>query len=67
MSLALRFGSGARLRVPVQSGTESEAPAGPVAETQGQQWLGQRFAEQVERMCALLAETEPAWNIERHS
>ncbi|MDR6388652.1 FUSC family protein [Paraburkholderia phenoliruptrix] len=34
---------------------------------QGPYWLGQRLAEQVERLRAALLETEPNWNIERHS
>jgi hypothetical protein len=32
---------------------------------QGPYWLAQRFAEQVERLRALLAASEPNWNIER--
>ncbi|WP_013587643.1 FUSC family protein [Paraburkholderia phenoliruptrix] len=34
---------------------------------QGPYWLGQRLAEQVERLRAALLETEPNWDIERHS
>ncbi|MGB8418838.1 MAG: FUSC family protein, partial [Paraburkholderia sp.] len=34
---------------------------------QGPYWLGQRLAEQVDRLRALLLDTEPNWNIERHS
>ncbi|ALE54077.1 FUSC family protein [Paraburkholderia graminis] len=34
---------------------------------QGPYWLGQRLAEQIERLRAALLETEPNWNIERHS
>jgi hypothetical protein len=32
---------------------------------QGPYWLAQRFAEQVERLRALLAASETNWNIER--
>jgi hypothetical protein len=32
---------------------------------QGPYWLAHRFAEQVERLRALLAASEPNWNIER--
>ncbi|WP_025598902.1 FUSC family protein [Burkholderia sp. WSM2230] len=42
------------------------APALP-PDLQGPYWLGQRLAEQVERLRAALSDTEPNWNIERHS
>lgn len=70
MARALRFGSGERLRLPpamldvaganANAPTQSEPLAGPL-------WLGERFAEQVERLRVLLAETEPNWNIEGKS
>ncbi|CAH2781756.1 MAG: Predicted membrane protein [uncultured Paraburkholderia sp.] len=57
-----------------EAGTPAVPPPAP-ADTaltlpphlQGPYWLGQRLAEQVERLRAALLETEPNWNIERHS
>lgn len=66
----LRFCRATHFRIP---------PAVPLAQAhpdaaltlppdlQGPYWLGQRLAEQVDRLRALLLETEPNWNIERHT
>jgi hypothetical protein len=35
-------------------------------ELQGPYWLSERLIEQVDHLRALLLETEPNWNIERH-
>jgi uncharacterized membrane protein YccC len=68
MARALRFGSGARLRLRAGAWPALEAggapPADLRADLQGPYWLGQRLAEQVDRLRALLLETEPNWNIE---
>jgi uncharacterized membrane protein YccC len=68
MARALRFGSGARLRVRADALSAIEAagaaPAELRADLQGPYWLGQRLAEQVDQLRALLLETEPNWNIE---
>ncbi|MFT4068888.1 FUSC family protein [Paraburkholderia sp.] len=65
---ALRFGRPTRLGIPAAAplarGHDSTAAALP-PEWQGPYWLGQRLAEQVDRLRALLLETEPNWNIER--
>jgi hypothetical protein len=69
MARGLRFGGAARFlapqvvlaRVPGGALPEHLAP-----ELQGPYWLGERMIEQVDRLRALLLETEPNWNIERH-
>ena len=70
MARALRFGRVTNFGIPAASllaqqhaGAASMLPP----ELQGPYWLGQRLAEQVDRLRALLLETEPNWNIERHS
>jgi hypothetical protein len=73
---ALRFAGATQFRMPdavASSAASSVALAQPPCITpeiekapdlQGPLWLAQRFAEQVERMRALLAATEVNWNIE---
>jgi uncharacterized membrane protein YccC len=69
MARGLRFGGAARFLAPqvvlarVPGGTVPEHLA---PELQGPYWLGERMIEQVDRLRALLLETEPNWNIERH-
>ena len=70
MARALRFGSDSRMRPRADSKWPPGAAAIVVADTEqlsGPQWLAQRFAEQVDRLRVLLAETEPQWNIERRA
>ncbi|MGF6859308.1 FUSC family protein [Paraburkholderia sp. CI3] len=65
----LRFGRPSRFGIPAAAppakGYGDVATALP-PDWQGPYWLGQRLAEQVDRLRALLLETEPNWNIERH-
>jgi uncharacterized membrane protein YccC len=65
---ALRFGRPPRLgipaAVPLARGHGATA-AGLPPEWQGPYWLGQRLAEQVDRLRALLLETESNWDIEQ--
>ena len=74
---ALRFAGATQFRLPEGAGAEVSSPGFAEAdsadaieqkemapELQGPYWLAQRFAEQVERLRALLAATEPNWNIE---
>jgi len=70
MARGLRFGRATHFGIPAASplaqacsDTALELPP----DLQGPYWLGQRLAEQVDRLRALLLETEPNWNIERHS
>jgi uncharacterized membrane protein YccC len=66
---ALRFGHVTRFGIPAASPlvqTCGDAAPGLPPDLQGPYWLGQRLAEQVERLRALLLETESNWNIERH-
>jgi uncharacterized membrane protein YccC len=66
---ALRFGRATHFGIPAAPlvQTRGDAAPGLPPDLQGPYWLGQRLAEQVERLRALLLETEPNWNIERHS
>jgi hypothetical protein len=69
MARGLRFGGAARFLAPkvVLAGVPGSALAQHLApELQGPYWLGERMIEQVDRLRALLLETEPNWNIERH-
>ena len=68
---ALRFAGRTQFRMP--DAASFVAPTTPTCATpeiekapdlQGPLWLAQRFAEQVERMRALLASAEANWNIE---
>ncbi|WP_187618160.1 FUSC family protein [Paraburkholderia sp. UCT2] len=65
----LRFGRPSRFGIPAAAppakGHGDVTTALP-PDWQGPYWLGQRLAEQVDRLRALLLETEPNWNIERH-
>jgi uncharacterized membrane protein YccC len=65
---ALRFGHATHFGIPAAS-LLVQAHAAPAlrlpSDLQGPYWLGQRLAEQVERLRALLLETESNWNIER--
>ncbi|MDR6445646.1 putative membrane protein YccC [Paraburkholderia terricola] len=64
----LRFGRATRPGIPAASPlaqTHGGAALGLPPDLQGPYWLGQRLAEQVDRLRALLLETEPNWNIER--
>jgi uncharacterized membrane protein YccC len=66
----LRFGRATHFGIPAASPlaqTHGDRAIELPPDLQGPYWLGQRFAEQVERLRALLLETEPNWNIERHS
>jgi hypothetical protein len=72
MARALRFGSHPRAWLPADGRRpRGVAPTGserrPIAAPQagGREWLAERFAEQVDQLSALLAETEAHWNIER--
>jgi hypothetical protein len=51
-------------RSNVQSDAEATTPAAS-RQIGGPEWLSHHFAGQVQRLCALLAQTEPQWNIER--
>lgn len=69
MARGLRFGGAKRFLNPQPAAVC--APRGALAthlapELQGPYWLGERLIEQVDRLRALLLETEPNWNIERH-
>lgn len=70
MARALRFGSNSQARL---HDADSWPPGGAVIvlvdeeDLKGPEWLAQRFAEQVERLRGLLAQSEAQWNIERHS
>jgi uncharacterized membrane protein YccC len=69
MARGLRFGGAARFLAPklVLTCVPGGAFAPHLApELQGPYWLGERMIEQVDRLRALLLETEPHWNIERH-
>ncbi|HYS62775.1 MAG TPA: FUSC family protein [Paraburkholderia sp.] len=69
MARGLRFGRATRPGIPAASPlaqTHGDAALGLPPDLQGPYWLGQRLAEQVDRLRALLLETEPNWNIERH-
>ncbi|MFM0718060.1 FUSC family protein [Paraburkholderia strydomiana] len=66
----LRFGRATQFGIPAASPLGQTSGDGALRlppDLQGPYWLGQRLAEQVERLRALLLETEPNWNIERHS
>jgi uncharacterized membrane protein YccC len=66
----LRFGRATQFGIPAASPlaqTHGDAALTLPPDLQGPYWLGQRLAEQVERLRALLLETEPNWNIERRS
>ncbi len=70
MARGLRFGRATQFGIPdgttfAQALCEVSPNLSP--DLQGPYWLGQRLAEQVERLRALLLETEPNWNIERAS
>jgi uncharacterized membrane protein YccC len=67
---ALRFGRVTHFGIPAASPlahTLGDAALELPPDLQGPYWLGQRLAEQVDRLRALLLETEPNWNIERHT
>ncbi|WP_153102437.1 FUSC family protein [Paraburkholderia hayleyella] len=68
MARALRFTAAKPLEMPPARLAASIAPGLAVhlaPELQGPYWLGQRLAEQVERLRALLLETGPNWHIEQ--
>jgi uncharacterized membrane protein YccC len=70
MARGLRFGRATHFGIPAASPlvpTHGEAALMLPTDLQGPYWLAQRLAEQVERLRELLLETEPNWNIERHS
>ncbi|WP_232221483.1 FUSC family protein [Burkholderia sp. WSM2232] len=58
--------AGSHAAPPPLPATGDSAPPLP-PDLQGPYWLGQRLAEQVARLRAALCDTEPHWNIERHS
>jgi uncharacterized membrane protein YccC len=67
---ALRFGHATHFGIPAASllvQTHRDPALRLPSDLQGPYWLGQRLAEQVERLRALLLETESNWNIERHA
>ncbi|MBN3757830.1 FUSC family protein [Paraburkholderia sp. Tr-20389] len=69
---ALRFAGATHFRMPEAAASSVSLACQPTAtpdketapDLQGPLWLSQRFAEQVERMRAMLAATEANWNIE---
>ncbi len=64
----LRFGRATHFGIPAALPlAHSDAALKLPPEFQGPYWLGQRLAEQVDRLRERLLETEPNWNIERHS
>jgi uncharacterized membrane protein YccC len=66
----LRFGRATHFGIPAASPlaqTLRDAALKLPPDLQGPYWLGQRLAEQVDRLRTALLETEPKWNIERHS
>jgi uncharacterized membrane protein YccC len=70
MARGLRFGRATHFGIPAASPLaqrHGDAALKLPTEFQGPYWLGQRLAEQVDRLRELLLETEPNWNIERHS
>jgi uncharacterized membrane protein YccC len=70
MARALRFGRLTHFSIPAAAPltqAHGQAALELPADLQGPYWLGQRLAEQVDRLRALLLETEPNWNIERRS
>ncbi|WP_345813352.1 FUSC family protein [Paraburkholderia sp. PREW-6R] len=70
MARGLRFGRATHFGIPAVSPlaeVKQSAAYDLPPDLQGPYWLGQRLAEQVERLRELLLETEPKWNIERHS
>lgn len=77
MARALRFTGAKGLRmantptVGVPEGeisaVEAASSAGASLDLLGPCWLGRRIAGQVDCLRALLVETEPQWNIERHA
>ncbi|MEA3087455.1 MAG: hypothetical protein QOC89_5152 [Paraburkholderia sp.] len=70
MARALRFGRVTHFGIPAAAPlaqAHSDIALELPRDLQGPYWLGQRLAEQVDRLRVLLLETEPNWNIERHS
>jgi hypothetical protein len=70
MARGLRFGRATHFGIPAASPlaeADREAALKLPPDLQGPYWLGQRLAEQVDQLRALLLDTEPNWNIERHS
>jgi uncharacterized membrane protein YccC len=71
MARALRFGVHARDWMPVDSrqtpDSASTSAALDSSAHSGPDWLCQRFAEKVERLRALLGQTEAQWNIEHRA
>ena len=65
MARSLRFAGVTHFRIPEASLLTQPDPAvatGLPADLQGPYWLGLRLAEQVDRLRALLLETEPHWD-----
>nr|WP_243849755.1 FUSC family protein [Paraburkholderia rhizosphaerae] len=70
LARALRFTNAPHFRMPdaLAPVVRDAAAVGNAApDLQGPCWLNERVVEQVERLRALLVETEPAWNIERRT
>ncbi|CAB3763832.1 FUSC family protein [Paraburkholderia humisilvae] len=70
LARALRFTNVPHFRMPDALSSalqDRDAVANAAPELQGPCWLNERVVEQVERLRALLVETEPAWNIERRT
>ncbi|REG61597.1 fusaric acid resistance family protein [Paraburkholderia sp. BL6669N2] len=70
MARGLRFGRATHFGIPSASAlaqTHGDAALRLPPEFQGPYWLGQRLAEQVDRLRERLLETEPNWNIERRA
>jgi hypothetical protein len=70
MARGLRFGRATHFGIPAASPLaqrHGDAALKLPAELQGPYWLGQRLAEQVDRLREQLLETESNWNIERNS
>ncbi|PTB19404.1 hypothetical protein C9I57_17000 [Trinickia symbiotica] len=70
MARALRFGSESQARLQTTGSWPAGAATivlGDAEGLKGQEWIAQGFAEQVDRLRDLLAESEIQWNIERRS
>jgi uncharacterized membrane protein YccC len=70
MARGLRFARATHFGIPAASPLaqrHGDAALKLPAELQGPYWLGQRLAEQVDRLREQLLETESNWNIERNS
>lgn len=65
MARSLRFGSNIGVWLPAGASAAAVGGAPEAAPSSGPQWVARRFAEQVDTLRMLLAQTEAYWNIER--